>query len=58
MLRKKVEASIETGLPVLREYAKTKKDLVELETKRVAAMKLLPKELDNSAVETSPLGSP
>jgi len=41
--RSEVEAAIETGFPFLREHAKSKKDLKELETRRVEAMKLLPK---------------
>ena len=42
--RAEVVASIEHGLPILREYATSKKDQQELETKRVAARKLLPRE--------------
>jgi len=42
--RSEVEAAIDNGFPLLRQYAKSKKDLAELENQRIAAMKLLPKE--------------
>jgi hypothetical protein len=43
--RSEVLASIESGLPLLRELAVSPEEMAELETRRKAAMKLLPKEV-------------